>query len=515
MKRDAILLFPRAKVSFRRLFALLLGGILVVPIPSVYAGDTWPAIQKNSSHCRHQRDTGAPSIPCPIDQIDLEDVSFYVRGRWQPDTFVKFSPNGRLLGIGSYTGKMRLWDVYGQKMLWEKDIAEGIVKRIDFSNDGKRVCFGEQSVDGFIYCANTNTGDVQWRFRLANDLQTSKPPAKDDSYGIFTLPAPYGLKVLDNGDVLVLGIHSWNDENTFRDRTMLSRIYRLSPEGNVRWIYPKEAPLPMTVIDMDSDSRGDNIAFLITKKSAQPDVVAPYAEGTMVVLDGRAGKPVWQYTFEPLSPFFNSVGFWESISVAPDGTRASVGLFDGRTMLFDIAHKRVEKVFDFGAPISISGVPVSASATYNHLASDGMAYFQTGTSSVPMASTMAHVVAPPGPHPNATMLTAVDPEGKIQWRYRSGHSFQNFWSSNDGRWLLTAVQRDDDQFGWESGAMLFDTHRKGGGTSKLVYFYQVEGKTHFHADIASDGAAFALVETPYRDPQTERIVGSYQVHVVR
>jgi outer membrane protein assembly factor BamB len=503
------------RVSMLTIFACLCCITFIISSVSAVAREYWPALPENPSDCRHQRDIDAPSIPCLIGQINLEDVLFYVRDRWQPDTFVKFSPNGRLLGIGSYTGILRLWDVYGQKILWEKHIAEGIVKRIDFSNNGDRVCFGEQSVDGFIYCAKTNTGDVQWRFRLADDLQTSPPPAKDDSYGIFSLPAPYGLKVLDNGDVLVLGIHSWNDEKTFRDRTMLSRIYRLSPEGKVRWVYPKEAPLPMTVIYMDSDSRGDNIAFLITKKGAQPDIVTPYAEGTMVVLDGRAGKPVWQYTFEPLSPFFDSVGFWESISVAPDGARASVGLFDGRTMLFDIAHKRVENVFDFGAPISISGVPVSASATYNHLASDGMAYFQTGTSSVPMASTMAHVVAPPGPHPNATMLTAVGPDGKIKWRYRSGHSFQNFWSSTDGRWLLTSVLRDNDQLGWESGAMLFDTHRNGGGTSKLVYFYQVEGKTHFHADISSDGAAFALVETPYRDPQTERIVGSYQVHVVR
>jgi hypothetical protein len=63
--------------------------------------------------------------------------------------------------------------------------------------------------------------------------------------------------------------------------------------------------------------------------------------------------------------------------------------------------------------------------------------------------------------------------------------------------------------------MLFDTHRSGGGTAKLVYFYQVEGKTHFHADLSRDGSTFALVETPYRDPKTDEIIGTYQVHVVR
>ena len=60
-----------------------------------------------------------------------------------------------------------------------------------------------------------------------------------------------------------------------------------------------------------------------------------------------------------------------------------------------------------------------------------------------------------------------------------------------------------------------DTHRKGGGTAKLGYFYGVAGKTHHHADMAADGSAFALVETPYRDPKTDKLIGEYAVHIVR
>lgn len=468
--------------------------------------------EKSSNSTRHRK---ASMLPNVISKIKLEDVSFYVRGRWQPDTFVKFSPDGSLLGIGTHTGRMRMWDVHNNEMLWDKSIAEGVVKRIDFSPDGKTVYFGEQSVDGFIYGAMTRTGDTLWRFRLADDLQTSAPPAKDDSYGIFRLPGPYGIKTLENGDVIVLGIHAWDETGSAQDMTRLSRIYRLSPKGVVRWAYPADSPLPMTIIYLDVDKNGERVAFLVTKKGTQKSLRTPFQEGTMVVLNGKSGTLYWQHSFKPLAPWFDSVGFWESISVSPDGTRASVGLFDGRTMLFDLDRRQLEKVFEFGAPISISGVPVSASATYNHLASDGMAYFQTGTSTVPFASNMAHVVAPPGPHPNATMLTAVNPDGKVAWRYRSGHSFQNFWTSDDGRWVLTSVLRDDEILGWESGAMLFDSHRSGGGTARLVYFYQVEGKTHFHADISKDGSVFALVETPYRDPKTQKIVGTYQVHVVR
>ena len=419
-----------------------------------------------------------------------------------------------MLAVGSYTGRIRVWDVYKNKMLWEKSVAEGMVKRVDFSPDGKTVYFAEQSTDGFVYSADASTGNIRWRFRTADDLQSGRPAPKDKPYEIYSLPGCYRLKVLDDGDVLVLGIHAWGDDPMMNRSQRLSRVYRFTPKGKIRWAYPKDGPLPMTVIYMDAADDGNKIALLVTQRDAQVET-APFPEGTMVVLDGADGTPNRQYTFSPLKPYFEDVGFWESISVNPAGTAAAVGMRDGRTFLFDLVHRSEPTTFSFGAPILISGVPVSASATYTHLAADSIAYFQTGQSSVPYASTMSHVVAPPGPHPGAQMLTAVGRDKTPIWRYRSGHSFQNFWTDNTGRYLLTSVFRDDERLGWESGAMLFDTHRPGGGTAKLIYFYGVEGKTHYHADIAEDGSAFALVETPYRDPKTNRLIGEYAVHIVR
>lgn len=79
----------------------------------------------------------------------------------------------------------------------------------------------------------------------------------------------------------------------------------------------------------------------------------------------------------------------------------------------------------------------------------------------------------------------------------------------------TGTEEIINVLGREAGAFLFDTHRPGGGTAKLAYFYQVAGMTHFHADLARDGSAFALVETPYRDPTSNEIVGDYSIHIVR
>jgi len=190
--------------------------------------------------------------------------------------------------------------------------------------------------------------------------------------------------------------------------------------------------------------------------------------------------------------------------------------------------------FSFGAPVLISGIPVCATATYTHIAPGGAVYFQTGNSSVPSGAGEDASRQPPGPHPNANSITAVGPDGRAAWRYHSGHQYQNFWTSRDGRWMITSVQRTRGKAGWDSGAMLFDvaragggaagwdsgamlfdTARAGGGAAKFVYYYQVEGLSFFRAAISGDGAAIAVVEVPCEDPQTKTLRGNYQVHVIR
>jgi len=122
---------------------------------------------------------------------------------------------------------------------------------------------------------------------------------------------------------------------------------------------------------------------------------------------------------------------------------------------------------------------------------------------------------PPGPHPNANSITAVGRDGRAAWRYHSGHQYQNFWTSGDGRWMITSVQRTRGKAGWDSGVMLFDVARAAGGAAKFVYYYQVEGLSFFRAAISGDGAAIAVVEVPCEDPQTKTLRGTYQVHVIR
>ena len=258
-----------------------------------------PATCRRSGSAR-----GDVVLPYVIRKIPLGDVSYYAKAGGQPDTFVRFSPDGRLLAIGTFLGRIEIRDVYANRTLWDRRIPEGIVKQVDFSPDGDRVYFGEQSVDGLLYAADAGSGKILWQRRLADDLGTSPPPPKDSLYGIYQLPACFRLKTLADGDLVVLGIHCWGDHTKTEAMTRLCRVYRFSPEGTVRWAFPQDGPMPLGLIHMDVDRTGRRVAVLAASTAGNTPGDCPFQPGSIYVLDGRTGKLVGGYTFEPLEPHF-------------------------------------------------------------------------------------------------------------------------------------------------------------------------------------------------------------------
>ena len=565
--------------------------------------------------------------PFLIRKVPLGDVGYYAKAGLQADTSVQFSPDSRLLAIGTLLGDVQVIDVYSGKTLWSKRIAEGMVKQAVFSRDRPDdspdqsdrsevkqavfsrtgtnnpadppnqsnptdssdlsississipsiVYYAEQSPDGFLYAADARTGNELWKFRLAKDLESSAPPAKGNIWGIYELPGFYRLVATSDGGVVALGVHSWGDWSKAGGMRRLSRVYRFSREGKVLWAFPADKPAAMTFAYMDADAGGRRVVVLTGEVAGGAPAGYPLRPGSLCCLDGASGRLVGTHVFEPLKPFFDKVLFWQSVSVSPGGEKAAIGLHDGRAYIFDLdtvnpgepqssemTRKQAEACtlavseyrlqpasypplavseyrlqpasyppslrpndsrtrptlspdfsFSFGTPVLISGIPVCANATYTHIARGGAVYFQTGNSSVPSGAGEDASRQPPGPHPNANTITAVGRDGRAAWRYHSGHQYQNFWTSGDGRWMITSVQRTRGKAGWDSGVMLFDVARAGGGAAKFVYYYQVEGLSFFRAAISGDGAAIAVVEVPCEDPTTKRLRGTYQVHVIR
>lgn len=458
---------------------------------------------------------GDPVAPWLIRTVPLEDVAFYAKGGGLPDTFVRFAPDSRRVAIGTFLGSVMVLDAYSGVTAWERHIPEGMIKTLDFSPDGDTLFYGEQSVDGLICAVDANSGIERWRFRLADDLEASAPPSKDDRYAVYHLPGAFRLRALDDGGLLALGVHAWGDHNRPDTLRRWSRVYRFDASGSVRWAFPAAGAAPMTFVFVDGDPAGRRVGVLAADTASNTPADFDMKSGSFYALDGATGTILGDYTFEPLEPYFSKVWMWRSLSVGIDGERAAVGLFDGRSFLFDMNSADPIRQFNFGVPVMMGAIPVSASATYAFVSPDGMAYFQTGNSNVPIGDMQKKVTALPGPHPNANTIHAVDSDGRVAWSYRSGHHYQGFWSSADGRWVLTSGEKEEDNTGRNAGAFLFDTARPGGGAQRFVYYFQVRGRSFFNADISPDGALIAVTEVPYVDPESQMLTGAYQVHLVR
>ncbi len=445
-------------------------------------------------------------------RVSLEDVSFYVRAGHQPDAFLAFSPKGKFLAVGTFLGRLLLLKARTGEILWEKHVPEGMVKRIAFSPDGSTVYYGEQSPDGFIYAAERETGKIKWRFRLANDLLSGEPPEKGDVYGIYRQPGCYRLKVLANGDLLVLGLHSWYDRRQEVWRR-LSRLYRLTPEGRLIWAWPKKGPAKLTLIFADADRSGRVVATVALDPSEDIPKDYPFTPDTLYVLDGGNGRERWRYQIPPLKPYYHRVSVWESVRVSPDGHYALIGTADGRAFIVDLVRERV-RIIALGAPIEIGGFPVAAMINYGYAFKDTF-YFLTGTSSLPYGLPMA-IDRPAGPHPLANTLFALGPCGQIKWRFAADFRLQGIVGDQRGKIVAVAVGgsrrslRKTRQF----GIFVFDTDRPGGGLEKLVGYFPTNGPCFFHLAVSPQGRLVALVETPFLTEE-ERLVGRYQILVLK
>lgn len=434
-----------------------------------------------------------------------------------PDVSLRFSTDGRRLAVGTLFGELRVIDVLQGTTLLKKQVTEGMVKRVAFSPDGETVYAGEQSPDGFLYALDVRTGAERWRRRLADDLETSRPAAAGDRYGIYFLPGVFELQVLQDGRVVAAGTHSWNVDGVQKNR---SRLYVLQPDGSPDFLYPAGGALDGNLVTFDVDPAGQRLVFAFSRSAQEPTRARegiPVLSPGVYALDLVEKKPTWQKVFEPLTPHFKEVFIWEGLALSPDGTRCLVGLGDGRVALLDATvpgpTPSVLLEQALGAPLEVGGVPITTPVSYAHASPLGL-YAQTNNSNIPFG-TEATSRTPPAPHPAARTLFAWTPQGQEAWRFRGDFTPSGVFSSADGRWLMmTTANPSAEERTDRHGLVLLDATPGLSAEQRLVFSYATEGPVFFHADVSADGHWLAIAETPARKTDGRTVYGQWQLHVV-
>ena len=453
----------------------------------------------------------SPQKPVPylIRTIELDGLLSLMENLRQPakPTSIAFSHGMETpkLAVATDTGHIAIVQPITGRTIWKTRISEGYVRHVAFSRDNSLLYVGEQAADGFIYCYElTDTKpDLRWKYRTADDIETSTPANPDSVYAWVSYPGQACMRTLPNGDLLVAGVHSWTQNDTPQKR---SQLYRFDAKtGNVAWIYPNDGAIHKIFRWFDVDTDGKMLA-LVADESGK-------GNGTLSVLDVETGKERWHADIKPLTPYFEGVTFWRGVSMPPDGKYVNVTTDDGRAFIFDINQSEPIWTQNLATPMEVSDVPIIAT-TGTIGATDATALFVTGDTYIPY-HLQKGAQRPSTLHPNGMTLFAYSWNGEKTWQWKLENMPQGLRIDKHGRYAALAVsKRSQNQNESLHGVSMFDLTAEGSGLAKYQYTYRTEGQLPYDTlAISSDGLLIAIVEMPIV-MSDETVRGKNRVHVL-
>ncbi len=456
-------------------------------------------------------DTTSPLKPVPylIRTIQLDELLSLMENLRQPA-----KPTALAFGHGTHTDKLAVATDKGHlailhpitgETVWKTRISEGYVRHVAFSPDNTLLYVGEQAADGFIYCYELTgkTPRLRWKYRTADDIETSTPGNPDSVYAWVSYPGQPCLQTLPNGDLLVAGVHSWTQNEIPQKRSMLYRFD--AKTGDVKWKWPREEAMQKIFRWFDVSADGKVLA-LVRDESGQ-------GNGTLSVIDVEAGTDRWHADFEPLDPYFKGVTLWRGVSMSPDGKFVNVTTDDGRAFIFSTDNPEPIWKQNLATPLEVSGVPIIAT-TGTIGATEAAALFVTGDTYIPY-HLQKGAQRPSTLHPNGMTVFAYSWGGEKVWQWKLENMPQGLRIDVKGRYAALAVsKRSQNPKESLHGVSVFDLTAKGSGLAKYLYTYRTEGQLPYDTlAISADGSLIAIVEMPIMMPD-ETLRGKNRVHVL-
>ena len=461
-------------------------------------------------------DETSPLKPVPylIQTIELDTLLSLMENLRQPAklTALIFSngSDSHQIAVATDRGHLAIVNAISGKVDWKTRISEGYVKHIAFSPDNTLLYIGEQAADGYIYCYEL-TGDtphLRWKYRTADDIETSTPSNPESVYAWVSYPGQSCMRSLPNGDLLVAGVHSWTQADIPQKRSVLYRFD--AKTGDVKWKFPHNSAMQKVFRWFDVSADGNVLALIIDQSGKDIQLLQ---RGLLSVIETSTGKERWHSTIEPLTPYFKGVTFWRGVSMSPDGKFVNVTTDDGRAFIFDINQPEPIWKESLATPLEVSGVPIIAT-TGTIGATNDTALFVTGDTYIPY-HLQKGAQRPSALHPNGMTLFAYSWRGEKVWQWKLENMPQGLRIDSVGHYAALAVsKRSQNPNESLHGVSVFNLTEGDSGLSKYLHTYRTEGQLPYDTlAISDDGSTIAIVEMPIVLPD-ETLRGKNRVHIL-
>ena len=460
--------------------------------------------------------------PYLIQTVELDDLLSLMENLRQPakPTAIALGngsvSNTEKLAVATDSGHLAVLQPLTGETFWKTRISEGYVRRVAFSSDSSLLYVGEQAADGFIYCYDlaAEKPTLRWKYRTADDIETSTPSNPDSVYAWVNYPGPACMRTLANGDLLVASVHSWTENDMPLKK---SQLYRFDSEtGDVIWKWPRDGATSQIIRWFDVSADGKTLG-LVTDSGhnlqGSPTDENGAGNGKLVVLNTADGTEKWYAVIEPLREYFPQVTFWRGVSISPDGKFINVTTDDGRAFIFDVNGPEPIWQENLTTPLEVSGIPIVAtSGTIG--ATDAAALFVTGDTYIPYHLRKG-AQRPSAAHPNGMTLFAYSWTGEKMWQWQLENMPQGLRIDEKDRYAVLSVsKRTQDPNESLHGVSVFDLTADGSGLSKYLYTYRTEGQLPYDTlAMSADGAFIVVVEVPIALPD-ETVRGKNRVHVL-